>query len=76
MSDDLIGGRLELLAAKIADEALRDEVGLAERLDAFKLLTVYFVNTAKINARPAPEDDEGTADFGSFKQRIAAASGR
>jgi hypothetical protein len=76
MSDDPIGDRLASLAAKIADEALQDGVGLAERLDAFKVLTTYYVNTAKINARPAAEDDEGTADFGSYKQRIAAASGR
>lgn len=70
--DDPIGAKLALLAEKIADEAIEESVPLDARLDAFKHLTTYYVNTTKINSRPDPEDDEG-GSFENLQQRIAAA---
>ena len=71
--DDEIGAKLAILAKKIADEANEDGVPLDARLDAFKHLTTYFVNTTKINSRPDADDEEGDS-FGSFQKRIAAAA--
>ena len=70
--DDEIGAKLATLAKKIADEANEDGVPLDARLDAFKHLTTYYVNTTKINARSDPDDEEGDS-FDSFQKRIAAA---
>jgi hypothetical protein len=68
--------KLAGLADKIADEASANGVGLAERIDAFKVLTAYYVGITRINAKPGdPEEDEGQ-NFGAFQRRLAAASGR
>jgi len=73
---DQIGSRLASLAIKIADEASADAVGLADRIDAFKVLTTYYVNTTKIGARADPEPEDGVPTFDNLQQRIQAASGR
>ena len=69
-----IGAKLAALASIIADEALAVGVHLDQRLEAFKQLTTYHVNTTKVAAKITPEDDgEGSID--SFRKRIAAATG-
>jgi hypothetical protein len=70
-----IEAKLAQLAEKIADESLLPGVELAERLDAFKQLTAYYVATAKVG-KPENHDESGGSDFGSFQSRIAASSGR
>jgi len=71
---DDIGAKLADLALKIADEANKTGVLLVDRLDAFKQLTTYYVNTTKVAAKITPEDDgEGSID--AFRKRIAAATG-
>ena len=57
MSDD-IGTKLATLAVKIADEALKADVQLVDRLEAFRQLTTYYVNTTKIQAKQNPDEDE------------------
>lgn len=69
---DPIAAKLALLAEKIADEANQEGVPLDARLDAFKHLTTYYVNTTKINSRPDADDEEG-GSFGDLQKRIAAA---
>ena len=73
--EDAVGTKLALLAQNILDAALGSGVCLADQLDAFKVVTAYYVNTTKINARHNTDDDEG-ADFGSYRQRIAASASR
>jgi hypothetical protein len=73
---NLIGDKLAKLALKIADEASTEGVGLADRIDAFKVLTTYYVNTTKINAGVDPEPDDGVPTFDNLQQRIASASNR
>ena len=68
--------KLEALAIQIADDASGPDVGLADRIDAFKALTPYYVNTTKLGVKQDDEEDEGTPNFASFSQRIAAAGGR
>lgn len=72
--NDPIGTKLAVLAAKIADEANGDDVPLDARLDAFKHLTTYYVNTTKINSRIEPEDEGGS--FADMQARITKESSR
>jgi hypothetical protein len=74
--DDRIGAKLASLAIKIADEASADAVGLADRIDAFKVLTTYYVNTSKIGARADADEDDGVPTFDKLQRRIQATSGR
>lgn len=74
--DDPIGAKLAALAIKIADEASTDDIGLEARIDAFKVLTTYYVNTTKIGARADPEPDDGVPTFEHLQQRLQAATGR
>ena len=69
-----IGTKLARLALTIADKAMEDDVPLVDRLDAFKALTTYHVNTTKINAKQTPED-EGESNFDNFRKRIETATG-
>ena len=69
--------KLTALALKIADAALADSVGLGERLDAFKVLTAYYVGTRKLREQEDPgDDDDKEFNFGSIQQRIKDASDR
>lgn len=70
-----IEAKIAKLAEKIADEASEFEVSLSDRVDAFKSLTTYYVNTTKINHKPATDDDDEPG-FANFRKRIeTAASG-
>lgn len=69
-----IGLKLAQLAGKLADGALRDDVTLDTRLDAFKALTTYFVGISKVKAKNLDDDDDGE-NFGSFRDRISSSTG-
>ena len=75
MTEDQVGIKLATLAQRILDAALVDGVGLEDQLDAFKVVTAYYVNTTKINARRDQDEDEGVG-FDSYQQRIASSAGR
>jgi len=64
--------KLDKLALKIAEEALLDATHLHDRMEAFKHLTNFYVNTSKVK----PTDDnpppkEGT--FDGFRNRVQQA---
>ena len=69
-----IGAELATLALKIASEANKDGVHLADRIESFKVLTTYYVNTTKVKAKQTPDEDEESS-FDGFAKRIAVASG-
>lgn len=69
-----IGTELSKLAALIAKEAQADNVELADRIDAFKSLTVYHIGVTKAKMKEEPEDD--TPNFGSFSANIAKLGGK
>jgi hypothetical protein len=68
-----IEAKIAKLAEKIADEASEFEVALPERIDAFKALTTYYVNTTKINNKPTPDDEEEPG-FANYRKRIETAT--
>ncbi len=61
---------MDKLAAAIAAEAQAEAKPLADRIDAFKALTPYWVQKTKRRNEDDP-DDENT--FGSFTDKIHAA---
>lgn len=73
---DEVGAKLAILAGKIADSANAEGVGLSDRIDAFKVLTTYYVSTRKARLSPDSPDDEGAPSFGGFQQRIKIAASR
>jgi hypothetical protein len=73
---DDIGEKIAALALTIADGALAEGVPLETRLDSFKALTTYFVNTTKVNAKKPPGDREGAPTFDDIRKHIAATADR
>ena len=73
---DEIGEKIAALAIVIADGALGAGVPLETRLDSFKALTTYFVNTTKVQAKKPPGDTEGAPIFDELRKRIAAKTDR
>ena len=71
---DDIGAKLATLALDIATKAAGENVPLVDKLDSFKALTTYYVNTTKVAAKTTPEDEEGETNFANLRNRIAAAS--
>jgi len=67
-----IGPKLATLAEVIADEAISFVTPLPLRLEAFKLLTPYYLGLVKTKAKPVEEEAEDT--FDKFTKRIADAS--
>lgn len=65
-------GRIEDLARAVADSALSGEVSFAERLDALKILTTYYVGMTKANKKS--DDGEDRPGFDHFRRRIEAAA--
>jgi hypothetical protein len=53
MSDQSIGETLEEFARKIIEEACEEDVLLAAKLEAFKVVTAYFVGIHKAGAAEA-----------------------
>ena len=71
---NVIGAKLAQLATKIADEANAPGVALTERIECFKVLTTFYVNTTKVAAK-LPSDDDGESNFSDYRKRIAATTG-
>lgn len=69
---DDIAIKLATLAIEIADKASGTDVLLVEKIEAFKVLTTYHVNTTKVNAKRDTEDE--SEGFNGFRDRIKAAS--
>lgn len=64
---------LAALAAKLAKTALDDNTLANDRLEIFKLLTMYHLGVSKIAAKK-PNDDNDGDDFASFRNRVAAST--
>ena len=72
-----VGPDLAELAKKLAADALKADIPAETRLDIFKALTTYHVNTTKVQAKlPEPDDEEGGFSIASARKRIeTSASG-
>ena len=71
MSPD-IKTQLDTLAKKIAEEAMGD-ITFENKLESFKVLTTYYVNTTKVKGKSS--DDNNGDNFDEFRKRIEAVSG-
>ena len=69
-----IGSELAQLARKLAKDALGEQVVAETRLDIFKALTTYYVNTTKVSAKLQPDEDEGVPSIASLRSRVEQAS--
>jgi hypothetical protein len=69
-----LGPDLALLASKLAKRALDDKVTALDKLDIFKALTTYYVNTTKVSVK-IPTEGDGEGSIHDFRKRIAAATG-
>jgi hypothetical protein len=67
-----IGKELAQLARSILKEAM--EAPLETKLEAFKLLTPYWIGSEKIKAKP--DDDNDGEDFVSFTSKVKDAVGK
>lgn len=67
---------LEGLVEKIAKEASADGVKLADRVDALKALTTYYIGDSKLKKGATDEDDEGSTgkpfSFANARKNIEA----
>jgi len=63
--------KLDKLAIKIAEEALLDATHLHDRMEAFKHLTNFYVNTSKVKSAEDDKPKEGT--FDGYRDRIKQA---
>lgn len=69
MTFDVIGHELGKLAIKLTEDAVADGVKSNLRLEIFKALTTYYVNTTKISKKiDQPEEDQ--ENFNGFRKRI------
>lgn len=66
--NNLIKSQLDKLAKKIADDALQTQSSI-ERLDAFKLLTNYYIGTTKMDSKKKSDGDEGET-FDGFRKSV------
>ena len=65
-----IKSQLDKLAKKIAEDALSTQSSI-ERLDAFKLLTNYYIGTTKMDTKKKSEGDEdGGENFDGFRKSV------
>ena len=64
-----IGTKLAKLADSIAEQAFKADLDV--QLDAFKLLTSYYLGVTKVKAQHV--DEEGDS-FASFSQRLQSSS--
>ena len=67
-----IGKKLSKLADSILDEAM--QAPLETKLEAFKLLTPYWIGSEKIKAKP--DDDNDGEDFVNFASKVKNATGQ
>ena len=68
------GEQLEKLAKNLATElasAAASEIGLGQRIDAFKALTTYWATAERVAAKTPDEPDrDGIASFSKWKEKI------
>lgn len=66
--------KIDQLAQRIATDALKEEVSLADRVDALKQLTAYYAASLKDKNRQSDEEpDEAT--MGSIQDRLKLVEG-
>ena len=58
MSDKALKDKLETLVQSIMDAAAKDDVKLADKVDALKTCAQFYVNLQKLNRKPGGSDDE------------------
>lgn len=66
-----IASKIDDLAEMIADQALGCE-DPDTQLEAFKLLTAYYIGTTKVHAK-LPKENEDDGSFKDFQRRIEQA---
>jgi hypothetical protein len=59
--------KLEDLATKIAEQALKDDTNFQDKLEAFKQLTNFHVNTSKLKPK---EKDSEEGGFNAYRERV------
>ena len=62
MPRDTFEQKLETLVEKIADDASKPDVKLADRVDALKALTTYYIGDSKL--KRGQDDDDTDEDTG------------
>jgi hypothetical protein len=76
MPRDTFEEKLELLVEKIADDASKPDVKLADRVDALKALTTYYIGDSKLKKGAGNDDDDGTTvkpfSFANARKNIEA----
>ena len=65
-----IGAQLDSLAKSIAKDAQSDKLSFTDRLDAFKVLTTYYVGITRAKAKTPDEDPSGST-FDNFRNKLA-----
>lgn len=66
--------KLDQLAKKIVEDALQTQSSI-ERLDAFKLLTNYYIGTTKMDTQNKPKEGEENGDnFDGFRKSVKTGS--
>lgn len=75
VKENPIKKQLDLLANRIATDALETKSSI-ERLDAFKMLTNYYIGTTKMDTKNKPKEGEDDGEtFDGFRQSVET-SGR
>ncbi len=76
MPRDSFETKLEMLVEKIADDASKPDVKLADRVDALKALTTYYIGDSKLKRGTDDDEDEPTDkkpfSFDRSRKKIAA----
>ncbi len=75
MSEDIdLNEDLKQLAHKMLEDAAKDGVKLAERLEVFKILGNYSVNLSKVKGKNVPPDPGTGPNMGALRGDIDRAS--
>lgn len=72
MSNDPLFDKIERIADKLAEDLLSGDTN-AQHVDTFKALSLYLVQTRKLDKRHG-SDDAG-ATFGKIRQQLTEVSG-
>ena len=73
MSLPPIHPKVEELAERIADDALNSE-DKDFRLDCFKVLSTFYIGTAKLSGK-IPGEDEGESSVPAMRRRLRSVGG-
>lgn len=71
---DVIGEKLAKLAQNLADTALQTGTSPETKLEIFKYLTTYYVNTTKVKKNPEESEHEGES-FDGWRSKSAETGG-